>query len=82
MDEIKIEKGVPLPGRAWRRLQYPFADMEVGDSFSVPVPEGEQPGAFASSLRSNAFRYGESLNMKFTVRLTAANARVRVWRCS
>jgi len=82
MDEIKIEKGIPLPERTWRRLQYPFAKMGVGDSFSVPVPEGEQPGTFASSLRSNAFRYGESLNMKFAVRLTDANARVRVWRCS
>lgn len=32
---VTIEKGVPLPGRAFKS-EYPFAQMEVNDSFLVP----------------------------------------------
>lgn len=31
-----IRKGVPVPAARSYRTQYPFADMEVGDSFVVP----------------------------------------------
>jgi hypothetical protein len=34
---IKIEKGVPVPeGLGRRKTKYPWADMEVGDSFWAP----------------------------------------------
>ena len=33
MAEIKIEKGIPLPEKAVRPPRYPFASMEIGDSF-------------------------------------------------
>lgn len=40
---MKIEKGIPLPEEA----RLPFADMEVGDSFFLPVTaeEGLAPKA-------------------------------------
>ena len=34
--DYKIEKGIPLPKRT-RTAKYPFADMQVGDSFVVEV---------------------------------------------
>lgn len=34
--EFKIEKNIPLPKRT-REPKYPFAQMEVGDSFAVEV---------------------------------------------
>lgn len=33
---FKIEKKIPLPTRRTVISQYPWADMEVGDSFLVP----------------------------------------------
>ena len=34
----EIEKGIPLPeGRRGRKKLYPFGEMEIGDSFVVPV---------------------------------------------
>lgn len=34
--EYTIEKNIPLPKRA-RTAKYPFADMQVGDSFLIEV---------------------------------------------
>lgn len=34
--EFKIEKGVPLPKKLSQNARYPFAEMEVGDSFFIP----------------------------------------------
>jgi len=46
MPEFKIEKGVPLPpkgtGRKNGTYKYPFRDMEVGDSFFVPITDRKQ----------------------------------------
>lgn len=71
---IPIDKGIPIPtrcrGRAGRRLLFPFADMEIGDSFFVA-------GA-ASSVESAASRYGQKLGRKFTARYVDGG--VRVWR--
>lgn len=34
MNEIKIRKNIPMPAH---RMKYPFADMQVGDSFEIPA---------------------------------------------
>ena len=38
MEEFKIEKGIPIPECA-NATKYPFIDMQVGDSFFVPLTE-------------------------------------------
>lgn len=64
---IKIEKGVPIPDR---RGKYPWADMDVGDSFFVATDKVE-------NFRRNV--YGKNRNgKKFTAR--AEGNGVRVWR--
>lgn len=35
--EIKIQKNVPLPGKAKKKSKYPFEKMSVGDSFFASV---------------------------------------------
>ena len=67
MSQISIDKKVPLP------VRFPFADMEVGDSFAVP-PEVNRP-----AINVAAMRYGRKHNMKFTVRLTPDRT-LRCWR--
>jgi hypothetical protein len=78
--QIEIERGisVPPPGRLDRVSKYPFADMQVDDSFFVP--EGK-----AANIQACLFRFKNSphgAGKKFTVRsLTESNVEgVRVWR--
>lgn len=66
---FKIEKNVGLPAGA--RASYPFAQMEVGDSFMAPnVP----PKTLYQSAFSHSRRHGK----KFVVRAEGAGA--RCWR--
>ena len=62
-----IDKGVPIPAR------YPFADMQIGDSFAVP------PTIKRSAINVAAMRYGRRHGMRFTVR-QVADKTFRCWR--
>lgn len=70
MDEIKIEKGVPLPVQCVSGT--PIADtmrkMEVGDSIVLPVAKRGGVASLASRLR-----------IKIAVR-KIDNDSIRVWR--
>lgn len=66
---IKIEKGVPV---ADARVKYPFADMEVGDSFWIGGLQ--DPNA----PRGAAFRWGSNHGVSFKTRKEKDG--VRVWR--
>lgn len=66
---IQVDKQIPIPPK--QRPKYPWATMEIGDSFFV-----DGPGAtmFQSGASSNAKRYG----IKVATRRVAGG--VRVWR--
>lgn len=63
---IKVEKNILMP------RQWPFDEMQVGDSFAVP------PNAKRPAVNVAAMRYGRKHNMKFTVRKTPEG--YRCWR--
>ena len=70
MSDFKIDKNVSL----WRKTvtaKYPFANMQVGDSFFVP---GKKSKNMAGSV-ANAAR---TRNAKYATR--AVDGGVRVWR--
>lgn len=69
----KIQKNIPIPAKKpqGRKQVYPFARMEVGDSFVVPLSKSK-------SLASSINKYAKSLGMKFTRRVLGKE--VRVWR--
>jgi len=69
---FKIEKNVPLASSG-NRGAYPFAGLDVGDSFAVPIE-------LWNSVRVLANTNGKALGRKFTVRRDGAQ--VRVWRLS
>ena len=71
-----IEKNVPPPAfhGAPNRLKYPFKEMEVGDSFSVPPEDKDR-------VRSSASLAGMRLSRKFTLR-RQDDGSFRVWRIS
>jgi hypothetical protein len=71
---ITIDKGVPIPDGAGVRdygCKYPWADMEVGDSFFTY-------GIKAKSLQSMGYRYGRNRGMRFLA--VAECDGVRIWR--
>lgn len=74
MTEITIEKGKPIPQVSARK--YPFDQMEVGDSFFVPVTENLD--RFRHNLRCAARAFGLRRHQQFTVR--TEDGGVRVWR--
>ena len=69
MAQPTIDKNIPIPKR---RTKWPFADMEVGDSFFAP--------GFASDEFSGRTKHYAP--KKFTVRTVIENGvrGVRVWR--
>lgn len=74
-----IEKNVAIPtierpNRKTGAYKYPFAWMEVGDSFFVPINREKE----LKSVASSCSLYGKKLSRKFTVR--SVRGGVRVWR--
>lgn len=74
----EIEKGVPIPEltrRGKSGSKYPFAKMEVGDSFFIDTESSE---ITFKGFRPTVYRYAKILNCKFTIR--KVDGRFRVWR--
>lgn len=79
---IRIEKGIKIPAfrRQQARISYPFADMEVGNSFMVPAatPADVKRVQHAVYQQSVRFRKQFSDEYKFTCR--RVDGGVRCWR--
>lgn len=74
----KIEKNIPIPADALTasgRTKYPFADMEIGDSFVVAGKE-----KMASTVNSAARRLGFKFVSKPERDDEGTVIGVRVWR--
>ena len=68
MSEYKIDQNIPLPSR---RGKYPWATLEVGDSFFVP---GIKTAAFSARPRAQ----GPLGGRKYTSR--NVDGGIHVWR--
>lgn len=81
---FKIDKDVPMPvmvDHPGRPHKYPFAKMEVGDSFAVLLNETTtSKGKYnlAHSLGSCARRYAKMHGGVFTVRTD--DSEIRCWK--
>lgn len=84
---IKIDKGIPLAprrgGKAGGRpatSKYPFAKMEIGDSFIAPAADTVERAERRASAA--AFSYKKRANGSFAIRTIEENGQrvVRVWR--
>ena len=76
--EYKIEKGIPLPKNTrGRKLKYPFAEMEVGDSFDCGEYKYNKAGSVSTSARTWAMK--NKKEWKFRVAKTEYNT-LRIWR--
>lgn len=67
-----LEKDVSIPSQRNGRARYPFADMEIGDSFVAPAEENK-------GVRSAAHSYSKRHGKTFTCH-RQVDGTVRVWR--
>ena len=74
---FKIEKGIEIPEKkSGRKRKYPFVEMQVGESFFVPIVEGkslQELQAMVGACANAAIGKG-----KVTVRIDGDG--VRCWR--
>lgn len=70
--EFKIEKGIPMPAT---NSVYPFASMEVGDSFAVPIAQHKH---LVSASQNYRRRHGKEV--VFSIRRVDDETQVRIWR--
>lgn len=70
---MKIEKNIPVPSPHAAREKYPFHQMEIGDSFVVPVDRRTAASAACTW-------YKKKHGMRFVTRTTEDGKFVRVWR--
>lgn len=72
----KIEKGVPKPSSRKLRI-YPFAEMEIGDSFFIPLSDATT-SQMPTQVRNAAIAFGHRHGRKFSVYTEEGG--YRVWR--
>jgi hypothetical protein len=80
---IEIDKNTPMPPvTVGRPRQYPFAELQVGDSFAIPLAgimlrSGDKA---VGRLSAAALAYSRRYGGKFTVRTDRENNVARCWR--
>lgn len=67
----KIEKNIEMP-----KLKYPFADMEIGDSFFVPFEQGVSKQQFHRRVSANAAIRAKKFNEKYKTKRNREGVRV------
>lgn len=73
--EFVIEDGVSIPReRNGYRRHYPFAELKVGQSFTVPVERGTRTRAAASIWKTN------HPGWDYATRLYRSEGILRIWR--
>lgn len=80
---IKVDKGIPRPRGAGRRggTKYPWEDMQVGDSFAVPL-RGRPASAVQAGLTSSKSGAQKKYGHKYVTSVVDEDGVrvVRVWR--
>ena len=80
-----IESGIPIPTSrvnnkrlSWDYGEFPFDQMEVGDSFGVAPPEGGHLIYTQNKVSGAAAKLHRESNLRFTTRQMGDH--VRCWR--
>lgn len=71
---IEIQKNIIMVPKTPKH-EFPFSEMEVGDSFAVPYST-----KMVSVLRSYACRFGQMNGKTFSVRVIKDEDVIRAWR--
>ena len=83
---IKIDKGVPIPKQTRRTptFNYPFGEMDIGDSFFVTPDSQQTPEQLLARARHQYRNFAKQQDPepKFTAKIAEENGvvGVRVWK--
>lgn len=75
MSNYKVEKGVPMPSKSC----FPFGEMEVGDSFLIPL-DGNSVHKTQMKVIQAARSYSSSIKGIFNIKTRKTEEGVRVFR--
>jgi hypothetical protein len=73
MEEIKFDKGIPIPPNA-QRTKYLWANMEVGDSKYI------EPASKADSIAATIRKYIKQQNLTWKIIVRKEKNGKRIWR--
>jgi len=73
-DEIKIERGIPMPAKRNGLPKYPWRELEVGDSFFFATDSTPE----IANLRALASTSSRRMDRKFMAR--KVDGGIRIWR--
>ena len=79
MEIRKIEKNFPFP-EVVSKYNYPWPDMEVGNSVLIQTEDGEPLSKLKRRVWSASHYYGIKANKKFKTLLLHEKNGIRVWR--
>lgn len=82
MNDIKIDKGIPIPDKKVRQKKHdlPLDQMEPGDSFAIPYDREQDGYRVARLVTTYTVRRKKETGQVFTVR--KLENEVRCWRVS
>jgi len=78
-----IEKGIEMPARkggSGRPGKYPFSDMEVGDSFAVPVDDDQDVETRKQTVSNCARTWAKRNSLERTFSVREVGGVLRCWR--
>lgn len=83
MSVVQIEKGIPITPKCSGKpgqYSYPFGDMQIGDSFAVPL--GTESGRIQNKVSSaiSMWRKRTGTAAKFATRVNREEGVIRCWR--
>ena len=78
---FEIESGIPIPDLEQRSYKYPLGELEVGESFFVPLGNRTMIH-LRNSVAANIRYHARKLNWKYTLRTRDEDGvtGIRIWR--
>lgn len=81
MSDFKIEKGIVYPKKHFpTRKNYPWNEMEVGDSIFVPVPSTKKASSLQAELSTNSRMWAKYNDKDWVFRQVKEGEGFRIWR--
>lgn len=80
--QFPIQDDIPIPPPVRERMRYPFAELEVRQSFYVRRPKDVGSATFSNRMSARCAHAAKRLGRVFRCRTVVEDGRegVRVWR--
>lgn len=77
----KIDKNVPITGkRKSPRIEFPYAQMEINDSFCIPCKDQRKIKLLRQTISNNLKRFNNAFGKEYQIVVRTVEVGLRVWR--